>query len=126
MTEQEWITTSTGPGFTLGEICEDLDLDIEDLAQDHIIEDLHGSTEGLTRIEKMQEDLYDAFAYDNLLEVYSTPSEGPIEFLGLAKAKDIDIYKSSTDCLYQFEALLESGQAISGSADDFEILESGC
>lgn len=143
MTEQEWISTSTGPGFTLGEICADLDLDIEDLAQDHSVPLLHDDTSTLTHAEKIQEVLYEAYANDALVEVYKTkdsyglPISGTNDkavpmFLGMAQAKDVDIFRQpwhqspSKGRGYIVEILLEGGRQLSGKADDFQILPSGC
>jgi hypothetical protein len=141
MTEQEWIATSTGPGFTLGEICADLDLDIEDLAQDHSVPLLHDDTLTLTHAEKIQEVLYEAYANDALVEVYQTkdsyglPISGTNDkavpmFLGMAQAKDVDIFQApgifGKGRGHIVEALLESGRQVKGNADNYDILSSGC
>lgn len=127
MTEQEWITTSTGPGYTLVEICEDLDLDIEDLAQDPCVPLLHADTDTMTHAERIQEVLYDAYAIDAMVEIYQLDFDGgrPV-FLGMAKAKDVDIFQTSSSQDYIIEALLETGQPIKGKADDLQVLPSGC
>jgi hypothetical protein len=125
MTEQEWITTSTGPGYTLAEICEDLGLDIEDLAQDPCVPLLHSDTDTMTHAEKIQEVLYDAYAIDAMVEIYEVTESGKM-CLGMAKAKDVDIFRPSSSRGYMIEALLETGTMIYRMADELQVLPSGC
>ena len=129
MTEQEWIATSTGPGHTLPEICEELGLDIEDLAEDRIVAPLHDDTLTLTHAEKIQEVLYEAYANDALVEVYKVTDSGMM-CLGMAKSKDVDIFQApgifGKGRGLIVEILLEGGRQLSGKADDFQILSSGC
>ena len=129
MKEQAWIKWagkfSGSHGHTLSEICEELDLDIEDLAQDPCVPLLHADTSTLTHAEKIQEVLYEAYANDALVEVYDI-SESGMYPLGMAKAKDVDIFQTSEGQGYIIEILTESGLQFRGKADNFQILLSGC
>ena len=176
MKEQAWIKWagkfSGSHGHTLSEICEELDLDIEDLAQDPCVPLLHADTDTMTEVERIQEVLYEAYTNDALIEVYdvtdsgdclirlksdpllhadtTTPthaekiqevlceayandalvevydvSDSGVQFLGMAKAKDVDIFQTSEGQGYIIEVLIESGLQFRGKADNFQILPSG-
>ena len=129
MKEQAWIKWagkfSGSHGHTLSEICEELDLDIEDLAQDPCVPLLHADTDTMTEVERIQEVLYEAYTNDALIEVYDVTDSG-VQFLGMAKAKDVDIFQTSEGQGYIIEVLIESGLQFRGKADNFQILPSGC